>query len=261
MLTYPHIDPIAFSLGPIDIYWYGLMYLLAFAMAWALGYYRARQPDSGWTTDEVSDLIFYGALGAIAGGRLGYMLFYGFDLWSQDPFAFIRVWEGGMSFHGGLVGAILALLLFARKTHKPLLRVTDFAAPLVPLGLAAGRMGNFINGELWGRVTDVPWAMIFPYSDGLPRHPSQLYEFFLEGLLLFVIVWCFSAKPRPAGAISGLFLVGYAVLRSIAEYYREPDLHLGFLAFGWLTMGQLLCIPMLLLGIGLLVRAYKWKNI
>lgn len=256
MLIFPRIDPVAFTIGPIDVYWYGLMYLVAFALAWALGCYRARQVDSGWTTEQVSDLIFYGALGAIVGGRLGYMLFYGFQQWMHDPFAFIRVWEGGMSFHGGLLGVMLALIFFTRKAHKSFWQVADFTCPLVPLGLGAGRLGNFINGELWGRMTDAPWAMVFPNSDGLARHPSQLYEFFLEGLVLFIILWWFSIRPRPVGAVSGMFLVGYAVLRSVAEYFREPDVHLGFIAFGWLTMGQLLCIPMFLGGMWLLGRAY-----
>ena len=259
MLTYPKIDPIAFSLGPIEVYWYGLMYLVAFAMAWALGYYRARQPDSGWSTQQVTDLIFYGALGAIIGGRVGYMLFYGSAQWLHDPMAFFRVWEGGMSFHGGLLGAVAAIFLFSRHIKKSFWQVADFAAPLVPLGLGAGRIGNFINGELWGRVTDVSWAMVFPNSDGQLRHPSQLYEFFLEGIVLFIIVWWFSSKPRPVGAVSGVFLIGYAVLRSIAEYYRQPDLHMGFVALG-LTMGQLLSIPMLIAGIWLIVWSYRKKK-
>lgn len=257
MLTYPRFDPVAVSIGTFDIYWYGLMYLLAFGLAWMLGCYRARKPHSGWTAEEVGDLVFYGAVGGIAGGRFGYMLFYGYDQLVADPFTLFRVWEGGMSFHGGVIGLLLALWLFARSKRKSFWQVTDFAAPLVPLGIAAGRIGNFINGELWGRVADVPWAMVFPNSDGLPRHPSQLYEVALEGLLLFVILWFFSAKPRPTGAVSGLFFIGYAVLRSSAEYFREPDAHLGFIAFNWLTMGQLLSIPMLLIGIYLVWHAYR----
>lgn len=260
MINLPQIDPVAFSIGSFPIYWYGLMYLLAFSLAWGLGYYRAKQPGSGWTIDQLGDLIFYSALGAIVGGRLGYILFYNFDQILNDPISVFRVWEGGMSFHGGLLGVIFAMFLFARRTKKTLFNVADFAAPLVPLGLAMGRIGNFINGELWGRVTDVSWGVIFPQAGTLPRHPSQLYEFALEGLILFAIVWCFSSRPRPAGAVAGVFLIGYAVFRFVVEFFREPDLHMGFVAFDWMTMGQLLSVPMLVLGLWLVWQAYRKKS-
>ena len=238
-------------------------------MAWALGCYRVRQlnangnqgvvDDTKWTTENVGDLIFYGALGGIVGGRLGYAFFYGYEKLVEDPLTLFRIWEGGMSFHGGVIGLLIGLWLFSRRTLKPFLSVADFAAPLVPLGIAAGRIGNFINGELWGRLSDAPWAMVFPNSEGLPRHPSQLYEVALEGFVLFALLWWFSSKPRPMGAVAGMFFVGYAVLRSAAEYFREPDAHIGFIAFDWLTMGQLLSIPMLIIGIILLWQAYSRK--
>lgn len=260
MINLPTIDPVAFSVGSFPIYWYGLMYLLAFSLAWGLGYYRAKQPGSGWTIDQLGDLIFYSALGAIVGGRLGYILFYNIDQILIDPASVFRVWEGGMSFHGGLLGVIFAIYLFSRRTKKTLFNVADFATPLVPLGLAMGRIGNFINGELWGRVTDVSWGVIFPQAGTLPRHPSQLYEFALEGLILFAIVWCFSSRPRPAGAVAGVFLIGYAVFRFVVEFFREPDLHMGFVAFDWMTMGQLLSAPMLVLGLWLVWQAYRKKS-
>ncbi len=260
MINLPQIDPVAFSIGSFPIYWYGLMYLLAFSLAWGLGYYRAKQPGSGWTIDQLGDLIFYSALGAIVGGRLGYILFYNIDQILIDPASVFRVWEGGMSFHGGLLGVIFAIYLFSRRTKKTLFKVADFATPLVPLGLAMGRIGNFINGELWGRVTDVSWGVVFPQAGTLPRHPSQLYEFALEGLVLFAIVWCFSSRPRPAGAVAGVFLIGYAVFRFIVEFFREPDLHMGFVAFDWMTMGQLLSVPMLVLGLWLVWQAYRKKS-
>ncbi|MBA2657395.1 MAG: prolipoprotein diacylglyceryl transferase [Tatlockia sp.] len=255
MMVFPQIDPIAFSLGPIKVHWYGLMYLLGFMGAWALAQWRAKHFNLDWTSEQIGDLIFYGALGVIIGGRLGYMMFYNTHQFFSQPWIIIKLWEGGMSFHGGLIGVALAMWLFARKVNKPFLQVTDFLAPLVPLGLGAGRIGNFINGELWGRVSDVSWAMVFPNSDGLPRHPSQLYEFGLEGLILFVVLWCYAAKPRPVGRVSAMFLVGYALCRLVAECFREPDAQLGFL-FSWLTMGQLLSIPMLLAGLWCL----KWSK-
>ena len=249
MLLFPQINPIAFSLGPVQIHWYGLMYLLGFIGGWALALWRAKHYKLDWTSEQISDLIFYGALGVIIGGRVGYMLFYKtYELFTQ-PWTLIKLWEGGMSFHGGLLGVAVAMWLFARKFKKPYLQVTDFLAPLVPLGLAAGRIGNFINGELWGRVTDLPWAMVFPNSDGQPRHPSQLYEFGLEGLVLFTLLWCYAAKPRPVGRVSAMFLIGYALCRLLVECFREPDTQLGFIAFNWLTMGQLLSIPMLFAGL------------
>lgn len=248
MLTYPSIDPIAVSLGPFKVHWYGLMYLVSFFLAWVLGRYRANPYQQDWTNEQVADLVFYSALGTLVGGRLGYMLFYNTSELITDPLSLFKIWEGGMSFHGGLLGVFFALLWVARKFKKPALATFDFTAPLVPLGIAAGRVGNFINGELWGRVTDVPWAMVFPHSDGNPRHPSQLYELTLEGLVLFVIVWWYAAKPRPNGTVSGVFLMGYAGVRILIEFFRQPDVQLGYLAFGWLTMGQLLSVPMALIG-------------
>lgn len=248
MLLYPNINPVAFSIGPVHVYWYGLMYLLGFAMAWALGRWRAKHYRLSWTNEQISDLIFYAAVGVIIGGRLGYMLFYDTREWLMQPWLIVKVWEGGMSFHGGLVGVILALIVFARKIKKPYLQVLDFIAPLVPLGLAAGRLGNFINGELWGRETTMPWGMIFPNAPGAARHPSQLYEFGLEGIALFILVWWYAAKPRPAGCVSAVFLMGYSISRIVVECFREPDAQLGFLTFG-LTMGQILSIPMLIMGL------------
>ena len=249
MLTFPHIDPIAFSLGPLHVHWYGLMYLIGFIGAWALAMWRVKHYRLDWTSEQVGDLIFYAALGVIIGGRVGYMLFYNTQQMIGQPLSIFKLWEGGMSFHGGLLGVMLALWYFTHKVKKPFLQVADFVMPLVPLGLAAGRAGNFINGELWGRVTNVPWAMVFPQVDSQPRHPSQLYEFGLEGIVLFIVVWWYAAKPRPAGCVTGIFLMGYAIARIIVECFREPDLQLGFVAFDWLTMGQLLSIPMLIAGL------------
>lgn len=248
MLLYPDINPVALQLGPVKIHWYGLMYLLGFAIAWLLALYRANKPNSGWDKDQVADFIFYCALGVILGGRIGYMLFYDFSGLISEPFSLFKIWQGGMSFHGGLMGVVIALWLFARRYHKTWCEVADFAAPLVPLGLAAGRIGNFINGELWGRVTTLPWAMVFPGAGPLPRHPSQLYEFLCEGVLLFVILWWFSAKKRPPFAVGALFLLLYGLFRFVIEFFREPDPQLGFVAFGCLSQGQLLSIPMILIG-------------
>src|SRR5690554_1951323 len=258
MLNHPNFDPVALSIGPLDVRWYGLMYLLAFASAWFIAMRRARRPDSPVTPAQVETLISYGAFGVVIGGRVGYVAFYHFDAWMRDPLWLFRVWEGGMSFHGGLVGVTLAMLFYAHRIRVPFLRLTDFVAPLVPLGLAFGRLGNFIGQELWGRATDLPWAMVFPRDPlQLPRHPSQLYQFALEGVLLFVVVYWFSRKPRPAAAVSGVFLLGYACLRILAEFAREPDQHIQFDLFGWVTRGQLLCLPMAVLGVALLVYAYR----
>ncbi|KTD20892.1 prolipoprotein diacylglyceryl transferase [Legionella lansingensis] len=251
MLTFPNIDPVAFSIGPLQVHWYGLMYLFGFISAWALAHWRAKHYHLDWTSQQIGDLIFYAALGVIIGGRMGYMLFYNTEQLFSQPWIVFKLWEGGMSFHGGLLGVAVAVWLFAHKVKKPFLEVGDFIAPLVPLGLAAGRAGNFINGELWGRVTDVPWAMVFPNSDGQPRHPSQLYELGLEGIFLFVLVWWYAAKPRAVGCVSAVFLMGYALCRLLAECFRQPDVQRGFIAFDWLTMGQLLSIPMLLAGLWL----------
>jgi phosphatidylglycerol:prolipoprotein diacylglycerol transferase len=251
MLVFPTIDPVAFSLGPLKVHWYGLMYLFGFVMAWLLARWRVYHYKLDWTADQVSDLIFYAALGVILGGRIGYMLFYNTHQLLVSPWTLFKIWEGGMSFHGGLLGVAVALTVFSYRFNKPFLELGDFVAPLVPIGLAAGRLGNFINGELWGRVSDVPWAMVFPGTDGQPRHPSQLYEFGLEGVLLFIVVWWYAAKPRPAGCVSAIFLIGYSLARIISECFRQPDAPLGFLAFNWLTMGQLLSLPMLLIGLWL----------
>lgn len=262
MFVHPNFDPVAFSLGPLQVRWYGLMYLLGFAAGWALGRYRANRPGSGWTPAQVDDLLFYIALGVILGGRIGYVLFYGFHTLLHDPLVLFRIWEGGMSFHGGLLGVLLAMLFYARQLGRGFFVVTDFIAPLIPPGLFFGRIGNFINGELWGGTSDLPWAVVFytPGAGNLPRHPSQLYEAALEGLALFLILWLFSAKPRPTRAVSGLFLLSYGVFRFAIEFVREPDAHLGYLAFGWLTMGQLLCLPMLVFGVWLMRQAYRRGN-
>lgn len=249
MLTYPSINPVAFSLGPLHVHWYGLMYLLGMLLAWLLGHWRNRHYHLGWSSEQITDLIFYSALGLIIGGRVGYMFFYQWPQFIQEPLALLRIWEGGMSFHGGLIGGVIGLCFFAHKTKKPLRAITDFAAPLVPLGLGAGRIGNFINGELWGSPTEMPWGMVFPHVDELPRHASQLYEFGLEGIALFLVVWFYASKPRPLGRVTAVFLIGYAICRMIAELFRQPDAQLGYLAFDWLTMGQLLSIPMIVVGL------------
>lgn len=259
MFVHPQFDPIAIAIGPLAVRWYGLMYLLAFILFVVLGRIHAqRRPELGWTPQQIDDLLFYGVLGVILGGRLGYVLFYKPAYYLANPAEILAVWQGGMAFHGGFLGVLVAMWLFGRRTGRSWLAVTDFIAPLVPLGLAAGRMGNFINGELVGRVTDVPWAMIFPQVDGLPRHPSQLYQFALEGLALFVILWWFSAKPRPRGLVSAVFLIGYGAFRFIAEFGREPDDFLGLLTFG-MSMGQWLSLPMILAGIGMAVWASRRK--
>jgi phosphatidylglycerol---prolipoprotein diacylglyceryl transferase len=256
-LVHPNFDPVALQLGPVAIRWYGLMYLLAFVLFVWLGKVRARRNLlTGWHPRDVDDMLFYGVFGVILGGRLGYVLFYKPLYYAQHPLETLQVWTGGMSFHGGFLGVLIALWFFARARGKRWLDVTDFVAPLVPLGLAAGRMGNFINGELVGRATDVPWAMVFPQVDAIPRHPSQLYQFGLEGLLLFVLLWWYAGRQRPMGAVSGLFLVGYGAFRFIAEYAREPDNFLGFLA-GGLTMGQWLSLPMFVAGLLLMLMAYR----
>lgn len=263
MLTYPHIDPVALSVGPLQIHWYGLMYLAAFGTAYALASWRARRPNSGWTDEQVSDLVFFGAMGVILGGRFGYVIFYNFDQFLQDPLWLFRVWEGGMSFHGGLLGVMAAMGWFCFKYRKNYFDVGDFVAPLVPIGLMFGRFGNFIGGELWGRVADpavVPWAMIFPRADDLPRHPSQLYQAGLEGLLLFVILWFYSSRSRPRMAVSAAFLLGYGIFRSAAEFFREPDAQIGFEMFGWMTRGQELSLPMIVAGLVLLVWAYRRRQ-
>ncbi len=257
MLNYPQIDPVAISLGPVKVHWYGLMYVIGIGTAWWLTRRRAARPGFPWSVAQVEDLIFLAALGLVLGGRIGYMLFYNFTGFLSDPLMIVRVWEGGMSFHGGLLGVLAALGYFARRERIRFLALGDFIAPYVPIGLGAGRIGNFINGELWGRVTAVPWGMVFPTGGPLPRHPSQLYEAALEGLVLFLILHFYSARPRPLGAIGGLFLLLYGTFRFIAEFLREPDAHIGYVALNWLTMGQILSVPMILLGALLMAWAYR----
>lgn len=257
MLVHPQFDPIALQLGPVAIRWYGLMYLVGFGLIWAAGRYRiASNPRGIWQPQHLDDALFYGILGTILGGRFGYVFFYKFSDYVTAPWKIFYVWEGGMSFHGGLIGVVVAMAIFAHRHRQRWLEITDFIAPLVPLALGAGRIGNFINAELWGRPADVPWAMVFPLVDHLPRHPSQLYEFVLEGALLFLLLWMYSAKPRPVGAVSGLFLVGYGFFRFCVEFTREPDSYLGLLALGF-SMGQWLSAPMVLLGAGLMTWAYR----
>ena len=258
MIEYPQIDPVIFSVGPLAVRWYGMMYLLGFLAAFWLGKRRSARPDSPLATEQVEDLIFYGALGAVLGGRVGYVFFYGFDRFLENPLWLFKIWEGGMSFHGGLLGVVLALTLFARRIGKPAGAVADFVAPLAPIGLGLGRLANFINGELWGRQTDVPWAMVFPGdSSGLARHPSQLYQAFLEGVVLLLLVLWFARKPRPYWSVGGVFLIVYGMARFFVEFYREPD---AALALGWMTRGQLLSTPMILAGIMLLLFAYRHRG-
>ncbi|MBV9576827.1 MAG: prolipoprotein diacylglyceryl transferase [Gammaproteobacteria bacterium] len=257
MLIYPQMNPVAFHIGSWPVYWYGLMYLVGFFGGWSLLALRLRHSRQDFTQEELSDIVFYAALGAIIGGRLGYMLFYDWQGLLAEPLLVFQTWKGGMSFHGGVLGVLFALLLYSRKHKKPFLALTDLIAPIVPVGLGAGRIGNFINGELWGRVTTVPWAMVFPNAGPYPRHPSQLYEFALEGVLLFLILWIYSRKPRPLGAVSGLFAVGYGLFRSTVEFFREPDAQIGYVAFGWLTEGQLLSLPLILAGIVILIWSCK----
>ena len=258
MLPYPQIDPVAIALGPLKIHWYGLMYLVGIGGAWLLALRRLERFDATWTKDKLSDLVFWVAMGVILGGRLGYVFFYDFAAYIAEPAKILRVWEGGMSFHGGLIGVMLATWWFGKRNGKSFFELMDFIAPLVPIGLGAGRIGNFINAELWGKASDVPWAMIFPTDpQQLARHPSQLYQFALEGVALFTILWFYSRKPRPTMAVSGMFAACYGVFRFIVEFVRVPDAQLGYLAWGWLTMGQILCLPMILGGIGLIAYAYK----
>lgn len=254
MLTYPVIDPVALQIGPLAARWYGLMYAVGFAAAWWLGRVRAAKPGSGWTAIQVDDLITWLVVGVVLGGRLGYVLFYDPAYYLSNPLESLSIWRGGMSFHGGVAGVVLVCWLYGRSIGKSLLEVGDLIGPLVPPGLLAGRMGNFINGELWGRVTDVPWAMVFPTGGPLPRHPSQLYEAALEGLLLFVILWAYSSKPRQRGAVGGLFLLGYGSFRFFVEFFRQPDAQLGFVALDFFSMGQMLCLPMIVLGLWLMLR-------
>ena len=276
--AYPLInfDPIALALGPLEIHWYGVMYLISFLVYWWLGSRIAtRREWWGWTAEDVSDFLFYGMLGVVLGGRLGYVLFYNFDSFLANPLYLFKIWEGGMSFHGGLLGVILAMAWYGRKTGRSFWQVADFVAPLAPIGLAFGRLGNFIGGELWGRYSDAPWAMIFASSvepmtddalqqawasgalDGFARHPSQLYQFGLEGLMLFILLAWYSSRPRPQAAVAGLFMLAYGVFRWLVEFFREPDSHMGFIASDWLTMGMVLSIPMVIAGGVIMYVAYR----
>ncbi len=260
MITYPEINPVAIDLGFVKVHWYGLMYLIGFAGAWWLGVRRAALDNSGWNNEQVSDVIFYGALGVILGGRIGYVLFYNFSAFLENPVILFRIWEGGMSFHGGMLGVFVAYYFFAKKTKKTYFQVADFLAPMVPIGLGAGRVGNFINKELLGRPveSDIPWAMDF--GDHIARHPSSLYQALTEGLLLFLLLWFYTRKPRPAMAASALFMIGYGLFRFITEFFRTPDSHIGFVAFDWMTKGQQLSIPMILVGCFLFYLIYRNKT-
>lgn len=262
MLTYPNIDPVALHLGILQVHWYGLMYLIGFTICYGILCLRAKRlPEYGFTTEQLSEILFYTALGVILGGRLGYMLFYDFSDVAHAPWRIFTIWKGGMSFHGGLIGVVISTWLCGRKIHKSLLEISDYIAPAIPIGFGLGRIGNFINSELWGKVTDVPWAMVFPNGGPLPRHPSQLYESFLEGVVMFVVLWIYSAKPRPRGAVSGLFLILYGSFRIFVEFFRLPDAPIGYLAFGWLTEGQVLSIPMVVIGLIMMVCAYRGKKL
>ena len=261
MLIHPQFDPVALSLGPIAVRWYGLMYLVGFACFWLLGRRRTAEPWRRITAEDLENMLFYGVFGVILGGRVGYCLFYQPEYYLTHPTALFAVWEGGMSAHGGIIGVIIVMILFARMKKMPFLTVSDFVVPLVPLGLMFGRIGNFINGELWGRPAslDLPWAMIFPQAgDGIPRHPSQLYESFGEGLLLFLLLWFISRKPRPAGLVSGVFCFGYGAARFIVEYFREPDAFLGLQALD-LSRGQWLSLPLIVRGLAVILMTIGKK--
>lgn len=277
-LAFPQFDPVIFSIGPISLHWYGLMYLVGFVFALWLAVRRANRPGSGWTKAEVENLLYAGFLGVFLGGRIGYVLFYNLPVFLDNPIYLFKVWDGGMSFHGGLLGVIVVMFWFAYRTQRHFFQVADFIAPMVPFGLGAGRLGNFINGELWGRVTtDTPWAMLFPGSRGddlallpanpqwqaifdqygvLPRHPSQVYELLLEGVVLFIILNLFIRRARPLGSVSGLFLMGYGVFRFIVEFFRQPDAQLG-LFNGAISMGQILSLPMIIAGLIMFIWAYR----
>lgn len=258
-LDFPDIDPVLVSIGPLfgygplNIHWYGVMYAVAFGIAYWLANRAAAKPGSGWSKEQVSDLLFFGFIGVIVGGRLGYVFFYNFDQLLAEPLYLFKTWQGGMSFHGGLLGVLLAMAWFSRRYHKSFLQLGDFVAPLIPLGLAAGRLGNFINGELWGRTTDVPWAMVFPHAGPEPRHPSQLYHVALEGVLLFIIIMLVRRLKPATGTLGGVFLLGYGAFRFFVEFFRQPDAQLRELAEAGMTMGQWLCLPMMAAGLGLII--------
>lgn len=259
MILYPDIDPVALSLGSLKIHWYGLMYLAGFVGAWIYGVQRTKREDLNWSRKQVEDVIFYGAMGVILGGRLGYTLFYSFSSFLENPLSLLYIWQGGMSFHGGMLGVFIGLYLFGRNNGMTFFQVSDFIAPWVPIGLGAGRIGNFINHELWGRPmeTVMPWA--FDYGDHIARHPSSLYQAVTEGLLLFVVLWWYSSKPRPLMSISAVFMFCYGSFRFFTEFFRIPDAHIGYLAFDWLTMGQILSLPMIIFGIVVFTIAHSKK--
>lgn len=258
MLQYPDIDPVAIDLGFIKIHWYGISYVVAILLAWWLLHFRARkQPLSGWTTVQVSDLVFYGTLGIVIGGRLGSVIFYNLPYYLENPLEVIMVNKGGMSFHGGMLGVIIAMWFYSRKIDQTFFEATDFIAPVAPVGLFFGRLANFVNGELWGAQSTLPWAMVFPNAGDLPRHPSQLYEALLEGVVLFLILWIYSGKIRPKMAVSAMFLIFYGIFRTSVEFVREPDANIGYLAGDWLTMGMVLSSPMIIAGIFLLIYAQR----
>lgn len=255
MINYPDIDPVLVSIGPLKIHWYGLMYLVGIVGGWWLLRARVRSGRyAGWTETQLTDFIVAVALGVIIGGRIGSIVFYNFNDFLGDPLMLLRIWEGGMSFHGGLIGVLVAVLWFARRTGHRFWELVDMIAPVVPIGLGAGRLGNFINAELWGKVTDVPWAIVYR---GVPRHPSQLYEFLLEGVVMFAVLFWYSRKPRPLREVSGLFAILYGVFRFAIEFVRLPDAHIGYLAWGWLTMGQVLSLPLIIIGIALVAWARR----
>ncbi|MEG3592106.1 MAG: prolipoprotein diacylglyceryl transferase [Pseudomonadota bacterium] len=258
------LDPVAFvlnlgfiNLGFVNIHWYGLMYLFAFLSFWGLALIRVGKNEIIENSDQVGDILFYGIIGIIIGGRLGYTLFYNFSYTLSDPISIFRLWQGGMSFHGGGIGVLIALWLYSLKYKKNYLALLDFVAPLVPIGLGAGRIGNFINGELWGKATDLPWGVVFQNAGEIPRHPTQIYECLLEGFVLFVILWLFSMQRRPVGSVIALFLICYGAFRFIIEFLRVPDPQLSYIALEWLTMGQLLSVPMVVLGFFVYIRAFK----
>jgi len=261
MLVHPNFDPVALQLGPLAVHWYGLMYVCGFLGVYLLGSYRLKKypnlTEAGWNTEQISDLIFYGALGVVVGGRLGYVLFYKPAEYLVDPLSIFMINEGGMSFHGGLLGVIVALAWFARKTKRHIFDIGDFIAPLAPVGIFFGRLGNFINQELWGKTTDLPWGMVFTNGGSLPRHPSMLYEALLEGVLLLLVIWWVAIKPRKSGALAGLFLIGYALARIAVEFVRVPDAHLNYIFYDWVTMGHLLSLPMLVFGLFLMLRPVR----